>query len=353
MSSYFLPINQIVGQNFVQISQNLTFVLEIIPHKIYNGLGKKYAQISTERKIKMKEIRIAPSDKLTDVLRTVSPDTRIVLPEGVFSEKPEITVPNIEIVGAGADKTVIVNGDYAKKIAPDGREFNTFRTYTVAVTAPNVTLRGLTVENSARQPEKLGQEVALTVCADNFLAEDCAFISTQDTIFCGPLPEDLIKRYKGFLLDSLRAGGPQKQIFRNCLVAGTVDFIFGCGDTLFDGCEIKSLNDARGHGYVAAPSHSSDQEIGIVFNKCRLTREEGVADGSIFLARPWRDYGKTSFIGCEMDKHIAAEGFNKWGNTHRDRTARFAEYPVKPEGRVNWSRLLTEAEAKTLLDHFR
>lgn len=300
----------------------------------------------------MKEIRIASGEKLTDALRTVTPNTRIVLPEGVFREKLEITVPDIEIVGAGSDKTVIVNGDYAKKIAPDGREFNTFRTYTIAVTAPNVTLRSLTVENSARQPEKLGQEVALTVCADNFLAEDCAFISTQDTIFCGPLPDDLIKRYDGFLLDTLRASGACRQVYRNCLVAGTVDFIFGCGDALFDNCEIRSLNDARNHGYIAAPSHSSEQEIGIVFNNCRLTREDGVADGSVFLARPWRDFGKTSFIGCTMDKHIAVEGFNKWGDTHRDRTARFAEYPTKPDGRVDWSRLLTETEVKALLGHF-
>ncbi|MGN0679362.1 MAG: pectinesterase family protein [Oscillospiraceae bacterium] len=313
----------------------------------------KSAQNGTERNTQMNEIRITTSDKLSDVLKNVTPHTRIVLPEGTFREKFEISTPDIEIVGAGLDKTVIVNGDYAKKIASDGREFNTFRTYTVAVTAPNVTLRNLTIENDARRPEKLGQEVALTVYADNFLAENCAFISTQDTIFCGPLPEDLIARYKGFLLDSLRTSGSQKQIFRDCLVAGTVDFIFGCGDTLFDSCEIKSLCDARGHGYVAAPSHSAEQEIGIVFNKCRLTREEGVADGSIYLARPWRDYGKTSFIDCEMDSHIAAEGFNKWGDSHRDRTARFAEYPVKPECRVPWSTALTEAEAKTLLDYFK
>ncbi len=301
----------------------------------------------------MNEIRVTTSDKLGGILRSVKPNTRIVLPEGTFREKLVIDTPDIEIVGAGLGKTVIVNGDYARKIAPDGREFNTFRTYTVAVTAPNVTLRDLTIENDARQPEKLGQEVALTVYADNFLAEDCAFISTQDTIFCGPLPEDLIKRYKGFLIDPLRAEGSQKQIFRNCLVAGTVDFIFGCGDTLFDECEIRSLCDARGHGYVAAPSHSSEQKIGTVFNKCRLTRENGVADGSIYLARPWRDYGKTSFIDCEMDSHIAAEGFNKWGDSHRDRTARFAEYPVKPAGRVPWSTALTEAEAKTLLEYFK
>ncbi len=304
----------------------------------------------------MNEIYVKSSDKLGGILRSAKPNTRIVLPEGVFREKLEINTPDVELVGAGLRKTVIINGDYAKKIAPDGREFNTFRTYTVAVTAPNVTLRGLTIENDARQPEKLGQEVALTVYADNFLAEDCAFISTQDTIFCGPLPEDLIARYKGFLPDTLRVfqnSGSQKQIFRNCLVAGTVDFIFGCGETLFDDCEIRSLCDARGHGYVAAPSHSPEQKIGTVFNKCRLTRENGVADGSIYLARPWRDYGKTSFIDCEMDSHIAAEGFNKWGDSHRDRTARFAEYPVKPAGRVQWSTVLTEAEVKTLLDYFR
>ncbi len=300
----------------------------------------------------MNEIHVSTAEMLADVLRNVKPKTRIVLSEGTYRVKLEINTPDLEITGVSPDKTVIVNSDYAKKIAYDGREFNTFRTYTVAVTAPNVTLRNLTVENDARSPEKLGQEVALTVYADNFLAEDCAFISTQDTIFCGPLPLDLIKRYEGFLPDSLRTEQSGKHIFRRCLVAGTVDFIFGCGDTLFDECEIRSLCDARNHGYVAAPSHDASREIGIVFNKCRLTREEGVEDGSILLARPWRDYGKTSFINCEMDSHISPEGFNKWGNTHRDRTARFAEYPTKPDGRVPWSKALTESEVKTLLDFF-
>lgn len=301
----------------------------------------------------MKEIHISPSDNLEKVLSGITSNTRLVLSEGTFRAKAEINVSDVEIVGCGAGKTVIVNGDYAKKIAPDGREFNTFRTYTIAVTAPRVTLRNLTVENDARRPEVLGQEVALSVCADSFLAEDCSFISTQDTIFCGPLPDDLIKRYEGFLLDSLRSSGEQKQIFRRCLVAGTVDFIFGCGNTLFDDCEIRSLNDARGHGYVAAPSHAEEQEIGIVFNNCRLTREDGVEDGSIFLARPWRDYGKTSFINCEMDAHIAAVGFNKWGNTHRDRTARFGEYPTKSDTRTEWSKLLTESEVNALLNYFK
>lgn len=300
----------------------------------------------------MKEITASPKDSLTEILKTVSPHTRIRLSEGVYREKLEISVSDIELVGAGADKTVIVYDDYAKKPDELGREYNTFRTYTVAVTAPRVRFERLTVENDSLKPEEKGQEVALTVYADEFTAEDCRFISTQDTVFCGPLPPDLIERYDGFLKDELRAEGSSRQIYRNCLIAGTVDFIFGCADALFENCEIKSLYDVRGHGYTAAPAHALDQEIGFVFDRCRFTRDPQTADGSVFLARPWRDYGKCSFINCNYDSHIAAEGFDKWNDTERDKTARFSEYGADRSGRVPWSRELTDTEKNTLLDYF-
>lgn len=300
----------------------------------------------------MTEIRITPEDKLSEILKTVNPGTRIFLSNGVYREKIEIAVPDIELVGESAEKTVIVYDDYAKKIDEKGLEYVTFRTYTMAILAPRVTLKNLTVENDALAPETKGQEVALTVYADEFLAAHCRFISTQDTIFCGPLPPDLIERYDGFLKDELRTGEYQRQIFRNCYIAGTVDFIFGCGDTLFEDCDIESLFEIRGHGYVAAPSHALSQETGFVFNRCRIFCAEGVPEGSVHLARPWRDYGKCSFIDCEYGAHIAPEGFNKWNDTDRDKTARFAEYPLKPESRVPWSRVLTEREKDVLLSYF-
>lgn len=301
----------------------------------------------------MTEIRITPEDKLSPILKTVTPGTRILLAKGTYREKIEISVPDIELAGESPEETVIVYDDYAKKIDENGLEYVTFRTYTMAILAPRVTLRDLTVENDALMPETKGQEVALTVYADEFLAENCRFISTQDTIFCGPLPPDLIERYDGFLKDELRTGEFQRQIFRNCYIAGTVDFIFGCGDTLFENCDIESLFEIRGHGYVAAPSHASEQEIGFVFDRCRIFCGENVPEGSVHLARPWRDYGKSSFIDCEYGRHIAPEGFNKWNDTERDKTARFAEYPIKPESRVAWSRQLTEREKQKLLDYFK
>ena len=301
----------------------------------------------------MTTVNVTPKDSLSEVLNNVQPHSQIILAPGIYREKIEISVPDIEIIGHTAEDTVIVWDDYANKPDENGTAFNTFRTYTVAVLAPRVIFRNLTVENDARSPEIKGQEVALTVYADEFLAENCRFISTQDTIFCGPLPPDLIERYDGFLKDPLRRTGYLRQIFRSCLIAGTVDFIFGCGDTLFDNCEIRSVYDVRGHGYAAAPAHALEQEICFVFNNCRFTCEDSLADNSIFLARPWRDYGKCSFINCQYGRHIAKEGFDKWNDTERDKTARFAEYGSIPEGRVPWSRILTEAEKEALLSYFK
>lgn len=300
----------------------------------------------------MEEIYLSPNDSISETLGKVKPHTRIILGEGDFREKIEISVPDIEIVGQGAEKTRIIYDDYAKKIDEQGREYVTFRTYTIAVLAPRVTFKNLTVENDANFPETKGQEVALTVYADEFYAENCSFVSTQDTIFCGPLPPDLIERYDGFLKDELRTADYQKQIFRDCFISGNVDFIFGCGDALFDNCEIKSLFDIRGHGYTAAPAHSLEQNIGFVFNECRFTAEESVAEGSIFLARPWRDYGKCAYINCTYGAHISPEGFDKWNDTERDKTARFAEYGEKPAGRIPWSKTLSEDEKSALLAYF-
>lgn len=280
-------------------------------------------------------ILVQQGQNLSEILSSAAPGEHIVLPEGEFRIKCMIETPGLTLTGAGADKTRVVWDDYAKKLDEQGREYVTFRTWTLAVCADDVTMRSLAVVNDALHPELKGQEVALTVYGDNFLMEDCRLTSTQDTLFLGPLPDDLIDRYDGFLADELRLRRPCRQRFVNCLIEGTVDFIFGCGEAVFDHCEIRSLNDVRGHGFTAAPSHELRQERGFLFKSCRFTREDGVADGSIYLARPWRDYGLCEFEDCRYGPHISPLGFDKWNDTERDKTCRFYERPPVP-GRVPW-----------------
>ena len=283
----------------------------------------------------MKHIFITPDDRLQKIFDEAAPGSVIHLAPGVYRQKVVIRTPDITVIGAGAGKTRIVYNDYARKRDPEGFEYITFRTYTLAVCADRVTMKDLSIINDALQPEIKGQEVALSVCATDFRMENCTLTSTQDTLFLGPLPPDLIERYEGFLPDELRAGGEMTQVFTDCLIEGTVDFIFGCGQARFENCEIRSLADARNVGYLAAPSHSLQQTEGFVFRNCSLTSQEGVAPGSIWLARPWRDYGMVRFENCDCGSHIAPEGFDKWSGTARDRTARFYETPAKP-GRVAW-----------------
>lgn len=281
-------------------------------------------------------IQVSAAEQLCAALESARAGETLELAPGDYRLKAAVFTPRLTIRGAGAERTRILWDDYAKKPDERGVEFNTFRTWTLAVCAGGVIMEDLSVVNDALHPEVKGQEVALTVYGDNFTANRCRFSSTQDTLFLGPLPRDLIERYDGFLPNHLRRDTACRQTFTNCLIEGTVDFIFGCGEAVFQDCEIRSLRDARNIGYAAAPAHALEQTAGFTFQSCRFTAEEGVAPGSIYLARPWRDYGLCEFRDCSYGPHISPLGFDKWNDTGRDKTARFYESPLVP-GRVDWA----------------
>ena len=283
----------------------------------------------------MDHIYVTPDDRLQKIFDAAKPGTVIHLSPGVYRQKTVIRTPGLTLLGAGAGKTRIVYDDYARKRDGEGFEYITFRSYTMAVCADGIAMRDLSVINDAGRPEEKGQQVALSVCGSGFSMKNCTLTSTQDTLFLGPLPPDLIERYEGFLPDELRREGELTQHFEGCTIEGTVDFIFGCGNALFEGCRIRSLQDARNIGYVAAPAHCARQSEGFRFLRCSIECAGGVAPGSIYLARPWRDYGLVRFEDCSYGAHIAAAGFDHWSGTDRDRTARFFETPAVP-GRVSW-----------------
>ncbi len=325
------PGIKVHGQNGIKHVETLLFRNQVISESpvsniLYTGVNR-YME------------KIKPEENLQSFLDNARPGDVLELDEGTFRGKYKLSVPNVTIRGQGSDKTIIEWDDYATKIHEDGKEFNTFRTWTFAVCADHTVMEDLAVVNSALHPELKGQEVALTVYADDFRMRHCRLTSTQDTLFLGPLPDDLIERYDGFLTDDLRRSVLCRQYFEECLIEGTVDFIFGCGNTVFDSCEIRSLKDARNTGYAAAPAHALSQEEGFLFRNCAFTAEPGVQDGTIYLARPWRDYGLSVFENCTYGPHIAMEGFDKWNDTNRDKTARFYESPLRP-GRVSWAKSL-------------
>lgn len=283
----------------------------------------------------MANLIFTPQNDLQAALDRAPAGSTVHLCAGVYRQKLVLRTPGLRLEGEGAENTVLIYDDYARKIDARGQEYNTFRTWTLAVCADDIHMHNLAVVNDALNPASKGQEVALSVYGDRFLMEDCLLRSTQDTLFLGPLPKDLIARYQGFLPDELRQDRLLTQRFTRCRIEGSVDFIFGCGEALLEDCEIRSVSDGREVGYVAAPAHALEQTEGFRFRHCTFTAEDTVAQGSIFLARPWRDHGLCFFEDCRCGRHIAAAGFDAWLDSGREKTARFYEYPVQP-GRVAW-----------------
>lgn len=282
----------------------------------------------------MDVLHLTPRDNLQNILDKLTRPTTIYLAEGEYIDKLWIKCDNVKIIGANRETTVIKWDDFARKPHSDGREYNTFRTYTACVTGNGCSLENLTIANTNKDARKAGQCVALSVNTPLFYAKNIDLKSEQDTLFTAPFPDDLVVRYSGLTDDpayydgfipreQLYMEGGSVQIYEKCRIYGTVDYIFGCAEAYFEGCELISLHDQREYGFVAAPAHSLKQANGYTFINCRFA-DGGAKEGSVYLARPWRDFGKCQFINCTLGKHINPALFDRWNDTYRNRTARFA-----------------------------
>ncbi len=297
------------------------------------------------------QIEISTNNSINQELKKLKDGDTLILNDGIYNEKVEVWNDNIKIIAKNKHKAIITNNDYYHKIMQDNNECNTFRTYTLYIGGNNVLLKGIIVENKSIPSAIYGQAVSLHVDGNSFICDECIIRSAQDTLFTGPLPKDLLKRYEGFYPKEKLKGNPSKQKYINCQIIGDVDFIFGCATALFENCQIISLErHSNNPSYICAPAHDEETIYGYLFYNCHLIGTEPT-----FLARPWRDYGNVAFIDCILDNHILPEGFNKWNGTKRDKTARFYEYSkyYTNNDRVSWTKQMTNDEAYDFVNNFK
>ena len=258
----------------------------------------------------------------------------IFVKRGTYKEKLIIPswVQNIEILGENAEHTVITYDDHANILMDNSQlstlnsqlKLGTFRTYTLRVDGSDITLRNITIENNSA---RLGQAVALHIEGDRVRVIGCRLIGHQDTVYTGK--------------------ARSRVWFQDCYICGTTDFIFGPATAWFERCHIHSL----ANSYITAASTPQEVSYGYVFNRCKLTAEDGI--DKVYLGRPWRPYAYTLFIYCELGNHIRPEGWENWRNPDNERTARYYEYGNTGPGarttqRVSWSHQLTKREAEAI-----
>jgi pectinesterase len=209
----------------------------------------------------------------------------------------------------------------------------------VQILANDFRAEKLTIQNTSGNH---GQALAMRVDGDREVLTDCRLIGWQDTLMVNN----------------------GRDYFRDCYIAGRVDFIYGSATAVFDRCEIHSRNG----GHVTAASTPQDHPFGFVFLNCKLTGDAIPWDArttnpsatqpdrltpTADLGRPWRPFAAVTYINCAMGEHIKPEGWNNWGRASNEKTARYSEYNstglgANPEKRAAWTKQLTEDEAKQI-----
>ncbi len=287
------------------------------------------------------------------------PPVTLHIGSGVYRERLVLTRPNLTLLGEGdAPADVVITGNAAAyDRMPEGDARGTFRTATVRIDAQDITVKNLTIQNDAGYGHTVGQAIALYADGDRLFLENCRLIGSQDTLFTAPLPQKEAKPggFKGPGEHKPRI--PGRHLYRNCLIQGDVDFIFGGATAWFEGCTLfskmpgdrkppESPDDMPVYGYVTAASTPKELPFGYVFHGCRLVSD--CPGGTVMLGRPWREWAKTVFLDCELGAHIHPSGWMDWEKPHGH--FYYAEYRSKgagsaPDKRAPFSGQLSDAEA--------
>lgn len=278
---------------------------------------------------------------------------------GTYREKLVITRPNLTLRGEGdtPSDVTLAWSDAAFDEMPEGDRRGTFRTATLRIDTHDFTAENLTIQNDAGYGHTVGQALALYADGDRIYLENCRLIGSQDTLFAAPLPLKEAKPggFKG--PGENRPRIPGRHCYRNCLIQGDVDFIFGGATAWFENCTLfskqpgdrkppESPDDTVIYGYITAASTPENQPFGFCFLNCKLTGD--CPTGTVMLGRPWREWAKTVYLNCELGAHIHPAGWADWEKPHEH--FYYAEYRsygsgASPTARASFSRQLTDDEA--------
>ncbi|RZF60527.1 pectin esterase [Sphingomonas populi] len=253
--------------------------------------------------------------------------------QGSFREKVTISRNKVRLIGSGAARTKLHFDAVAQTSGAYHRGgWGTPGSATLTIDASDVIVSAMTIEND------------YDYLANDVLPDDDTrkIGNPQAVALLADIHSDRVSIRKSALMgyqDTLFANGKRVHI-TDSLVAGNIDFIFGNGMVLIERSEIRSRRRAAAmdgepfQSFIAAPSTLLDQPVGIVFYRSRLTREAGVPDKSVALARPWhpttrfadgryanpRAIGQVSFIDCFLDAHIAPDHWATMKGTARSGT---------------------------------
>lgn len=273
-------------------------------------------------------IQAAPKTGKKDARRYI-----IYVKAGTYDE--QIIIPkkltNLMIIGDGIDQTIFTGNRNVALMRH--KKMTTFASATMIVSGAGFTGKYFTVRNTAGAAGH--QAVAIRVSADRVAHYMVKFDSYQDTLYCHSF----------------------RQFYRNCIITGTVDFVFGNGNAVFQNCQLmakKSTIPGQQNTYTAQGRTDPHQNTGLAFQDCSFDAtpdlKRSVAQYRSFLGRPWKKYSVCVLLRPTIQAHVHPSGWMPWNATSFGLwTSFFAEYQGKGPGadtkaRVKWSHQIRDVQ---------
>ncbi|KAI3933227.1 hypothetical protein MKW92_042279 [Papaver armeniacum] len=243
----------------------------------------------------------------------------IYVKAGIYDEYITITKDqhNIVMYGDGPTKSIVTG----RKSNRDG--VKTDKTASFAVIGRDFHCMSMGFRNTAG-PEG-HQAVALRVQSDRSAFYNCRMDGYQDTLY--------VQTYR--------------QFYRNCIISGTIDFIFGDSATIIQNSMIivrkpmdNQLNTITAHGRSKAA-----ETTGLVLQNCQIVPERQLFPVRFkinsYLGRPWKEYSRTVFMECAIGDLIHPDGWYPWAGDFALNTLDYGEYANTGPGantarRVRW-----------------
>ncbi|XP_019163073.1 PREDICTED: pectinesterase-like [Ipomoea nil] len=229
----------------------------------------------------------------------------IYVKAGVYKEALEVSKKkkNIFMYGDGAGKTVITgNKNFAVM------RMTISRTATFSALGQGFVAQGITFRNTAGAEGH--QAVAFRSQSDMSALFDCSIEGYQDTLY-----------YHTY-----------RQFYRNCVISGTIDFIFGKGTALIQNSVIiarKPLSN-QFNTITADGKELAKAKGGVVLQNCRIVPDTALFSARFqlktYLGRPWKAYATAVVMESQIGDLVSPVGWKIWDGESFEDTCICWEY---------------------------
>lgn len=168
---------------------------------------------------------------------------------------------------------------------------------------------------------------AIAIEGDGAEFKNCTFIGSQDTLYMG---------------------APVRVYYKDCVIEGNTDYIFGSGNAVFDGCELRfcGYSDTATGGYITAARKDKDKWAasstafkGYLFRACTITNKKADGEGNTMLhaagyfGRPWDSEATVTYLNTKLESAdaIKAEGWTAMSGVNPE-VASYKEYNTTYNG---------------------